>query len=207
MPRIGGKAASERNPTAALADIATGLRDEATVISDHVTEPTEPPVLAPFVALGPRCEAAPGEYGLVIESIREGFLLHYGTPRILAGLDSDLALLTGDHMYALGLERLAALGDLEAVRELADLISLCAQIAAEPAGDEAPDALWLASATAIAAGATSEHDAAKAALRDCEEAAPSLLWAAARSAASAAGLAEALEEVAEAIESRPDGSS
>jgi hypothetical protein len=177
------------------------------VISDHITDPTEPPILAPFVALGPRCHAAPREYGLVIESIREGYLLHYGTPRILAGLDSDLALLAGDHMYALGLERLAGLGDLEAVRELADLISLCAQIAAETAGDEATNALWLACATAIAAGGTSEHDAAKAALRRGDEAASSLLWAAARSGASAAGIAAVLDEVAEAIESRADGSS
>ena len=38
--------------------------------------------------------------------------------------DPDLALLLGDQLYALGLSRLAALGDLEAVAELADLISL-----------------------------------------------------------------------------------
>jgi hypothetical protein len=198
---------SASEPASALIDLAAALRDEDTVISEHVREPTERPILAPFVALGPRCEASPGEYGLVIESIREGYLLHYGTPRILAGLDSDLALLAGDHMYALGLERLAGLGDLEAVRELADLISLCAQIAAETAGDEATNALWLACATAIATGGTSEHDAAKAALRRGDEAAPSLLWAAARSGASAAGIAAVLDEAAEAIESRADGSS
>ena len=38
--------------------------------------------------------------------------------------DPDLALLAGDRLYALGLERLAALGDLEAVAELADVIAL-----------------------------------------------------------------------------------
>src|SRR4051794_19315272 len=128
---------SASEPASALIDLAAALRDEATVISDHVADPIEPPILGPFIALGPRCQASPREYGLVIESIREGYLLHYGTPRILAGLDSDLALLAGDHMYALGLERLAGLGDLEAVRELADLISLSAQIAAEPVGDGA----------------------------------------------------------------------
>jgi len=36
-------------------------------------------------------------------------------------------LLAGDHLYALGLARLAALGDLDAVAELADVISLSAQ--------------------------------------------------------------------------------
>ena len=46
----------------------------------------------------------------------------------MVGADADLALLAGDYLYALGLERLAALGDLEAVRELSDLISLSAQL-------------------------------------------------------------------------------
>ena len=47
---------------------------------------------------------------------------------MVAGADRDLALLAGDYLYALGLERLAALGDLDAVRELSDLISLAAQV-------------------------------------------------------------------------------
>ena len=51
----------------------------------------------------------------MIEAVREGYLLHYGEPRIVVGADTDLALLAGDYLYALGLERLAALGDLEAV--------------------------------------------------------------------------------------------
>src|SRR4029077_15351789 len=131
-------------------------------ISDHVTEPTEAPVLGPFVALGPRCQASPRDYSLVIESIRAGYLLHYGSPRILAGLDPDLALLAGDHLYALGLDRLAGLGDLEAIRELADLISLCAQLGGER---DATGWLWLASTTAIAAGGGPEHEAAREALR------------------------------------------
>jgi hypothetical protein len=191
----------------ALAEIADGLREEGTVISDHVTNPTEPPVLGPFAALGPRCQQAPREYSLVIESIREGYLLHYGRPRVLADLDPDLALLAGDHLYALGLDRLATLGDLEAVRELADLISLCAQLADGGAeSGDAATALWLASVTAVAAGGSPEHEAAKAALRGNEDAAPSLLSAAARTSAAAAGLTAALGEVAEAIESRVDAS-
>ena len=44
--------------------------------------------------------------------------------------DPDLALLAGDRLYALGLERLVALGDLEAVRELADVIALCSLLVA-----------------------------------------------------------------------------
>jgi hypothetical protein len=34
---------------------------------------------------------------------------------MLAGHDRDLALLAGDYLYALGIERLAALGDTEAI--------------------------------------------------------------------------------------------
>ena len=59
--------------------------------------------------------------------------------------DPDLALLAGDRLYALGLERLAALGDLDAVAELADVIALCAQAHAE--GDPArAEAIWEAGA-------------------------------------------------------------
>lgn len=190
-----------------LVDIAAALRDEGTVISYHVVEPTEAPILGPFAALGPRCQTSPRDYALVIESIREGYLLHYGQPRVLADLDLDLALLAGDHLYALGLDRLATLGDLEAVRELADLISLCAQLA--DGGNESGDAataLWLASVTAVATGGSPEHEAAKAALCRNDDDAPSLLSAAARTGAAAAGLTAALGEVAEAIESRADAS-
>ena len=50
-------------------------------------------------------------------------------------------MLAGDRLYALGLERLAAIGDLEAVAELADVIALCAQAHAE--GDPArAEAVW-----------------------------------------------------------------
>ena len=84
----------------------------------------------------------PAEYALVVEAVREGYLLHYGEPRLLAGHDSDLGLLAGDYLYALGIERLAALGDTEAVLVLADLISACAHHHAE--GSERPGAGALA---------------------------------------------------------------
>ena len=185
-----------------LTEIARGLREEGTVISDHVVEPATPPILGSFVALGPRCQADAAEYARVIESIREGYLLHYGEPRIVVGADEDLRLLAGDHLYALGLERLAGLGDLEAVRELADLISLCGLVGVERRGEAA--ALWVGSATAIAAGGGPEHEAAKAALRSGEPTAAAALLAAARDRAEAAGLGGPLGELAEAIESAAD---
>lgn len=76
-----------------------------------------------------------------IEAVHEGYLLHYAEPRAFAGMDADLSLLAGDALYALGLSRVAAAGDLEAVAELADLISAAARAHAE--GDLAGvEALW-----------------------------------------------------------------
>ena len=63
---------------------------------------------------------------LLVEMIYEGYLLHYGAGRVVAPAEADLGLLAGDRLYALGLARLVALGDTEAVAELADTIPLSA---------------------------------------------------------------------------------
>ena len=114
--------------------------------------------------LGRRSEnGRPGpELALVLESILEGYLLHFGRSRLLDTADEDLRLLAGDHLYALGLSRLARLGDLDAVRALADLITLCARAHADaganggPAG--APAALWLLTALAVGGGSWPEYE-------------------------------------------------
>lgn len=93
--------------------------------------------------------AAPGERRFVLEAVYEGYLLHYGTARAFQGMDEDLRLLAGDALYALGLSRLAGAGDLEAVAELADLISASAQAHAEGRPEDA-EGLWAASAVALA---------------------------------------------------------
>ena len=103
-------------------------------------------------------------YALLVEAIREGALLHYGTGRVVAPDDPDLALLAGDRLYAIGLDKLAALGDVDAVAELADLISLVAQAQAEDDAARA-DAVWEAGARAVGAGTSPDHEAAKAAWR------------------------------------------
>jgi hypothetical protein len=84
----------------------------------------------------------------VLEVVYEGYLMHYGRPRAFAGMDDDMRLLAGDALYALGLRRLADAGDLEAVAELADLISACARAHAEGRAEDA-EALWEASALAL----------------------------------------------------------
>jgi hypothetical protein len=126
------------DPAAVLRSLAAQLREEDTPVSPHVIDPGEEPSLGSLVAAGPRAAAAPAEYAFVIEAVREGYLLHYGAPRLLAGHDPDLALLAGDYLYALGIERLAALGDTAAVHVLADLISACAQLHAEGHEDQVP---------------------------------------------------------------------
>jgi hypothetical protein len=68
---------------------------------------------------------------LPIAAAREGQRLHAGVPRLVTEADPDLALLGGDRLYALGVDRLAAAGDLAGVAALADVISECAQAQAD----------------------------------------------------------------------------
>jgi hypothetical protein len=98
--------------------------------------------------------------------------------------DADLALLLGDQLYALGLARLAGLGDLDAVAELADVISLVAQ--AQAAGNPAlAGAVWEAGAAAVGWGPGAGHHGAKALARAGHpDAFEALRAAAAESAAS-----------------------
>ena len=113
------------------------------------------PSLAPYVVADPgpaRFDAALGERLHVLEAVYEGYLLHYGSPRLFEEMDEDLRLLAGDALYALGLARLADSGDLPAVAELSDLISRSAQAHAEGRGAKA-EALWDASASALLPGA------------------------------------------------------
>jgi hypothetical protein len=92
--------------------------------------------------------------------------------------DPDLALLAGDRLYALGLARLAELGDLDAVAQLADVISLAAQAHAEGDGERA-DAIWAAGVAAVGHGGGPELEAAKASARAGDAGAARALRAAA----------------------------
>jgi hypothetical protein len=110
------------------------------------------PALAPYAVADPhppRFDGDLGERNFVLEAVYEGYLLHYGVPRLFDGMDGDLRLLAGDALYALGLARLAESGDLPAVAELSDLISCSAQAHAEGRG-EAVEALWDSAARVLA---------------------------------------------------------
>jgi hypothetical protein len=126
--------------------------------------PTDDGALGAAAAAGPRSTGREADVAFVIEAIREGELLHYGASRIFAAIEPDLALLAGDRLYALGLARLAEMGDVEAVSELADVIALCAQARAEGQPDLA-DAVWQAGVAAVGWGASDALQAAKVAAR------------------------------------------
>jgi len=115
---------------------------------------------ARLAAEGPRAAGRREEYELLVEAIYEGYLLHYGTPRVVLVPDADLGLLAGDRLYAMGLARLVALGDNEAVLELADTITLSAL--AQGAGElDLAEAVWTAGARAVGWGSSELHSQAK----------------------------------------------
>ncbi len=76
--------------------------------------------------------------------------MHYGRPRLFAPPDRDNALLLGDYLYAHGLVRVASLREVAAVSDLAELISLCAQLRA--GGLEGDGPAWAASAALLGRG-------------------------------------------------------
>ena len=135
--------------------IATLIEDSTR--PDHGARPQSPATVA---AAGPRTRARREEYELLVEAIYEGYLLHYGAPRVVSAAEADLGLLAGDRLYAIGLGRLVALDDTAAVAELADTITLSAL--AQGAGEQAlADAVWAAGARAVGWGSSEGHRRAK----------------------------------------------
>jgi hypothetical protein len=106
-------------------------------------------------------------YALGLETIYEGYLVHYGLPRLFAPPDDDTALLLGDYLYAHGVARISALHDVAAVADLSELISLCSQVRAEGIDGDGP--LWAATAALLGRGVL---DDARTALRLHSDPAP-----------------------------------
>ncbi|MGP0102571.1 MAG: hypothetical protein ACLPUT_13255 [Solirubrobacteraceae bacterium] len=169
-------AAQERTGEGALARLRTLLRREGGLMATLV-EP-EPTVAAPgarngngarnghgaspgsIAANGPRAAGRREEYELLVEAIYEGYLLHYGAPRVVRMPEADLKLLAGDRLYAIGLARLVELGDTLAVAELADTITLSA-LAQGAGASKLADAVWAAGARAVGWGCSEAHARAK----------------------------------------------
>lgn len=144
------------------------LREEGGLIATLVDPREEPdrrgsrPAASPAAVLteAPRTRERGEEYELLVEAIYEGYLLHYGRPRVVRADEADLSLLAGDRLYAIGLARVVALGDTLAVAELADTITLCAL--AHGAGDPAlAEAVWAAGTRAVGWGPSEAHRRAK----------------------------------------------
>jgi hypothetical protein len=159
--------------------MAVGAATESTLWADCLLPESERDRTPVFSPLGePR-------YALGLETIYEGYLVHYGRPRLFTPLDDDTALLLGDYLYAHGVARISALHEVAAVADLSDLISLCSQLRAEEADGDGP--LW--AATAALLGRPELADA-RAALRLRSD--PTPLEAAARAAAGDEAVDEAL---------------
>jgi len=132
----------------------------ASVESAHEANGADEESPARIAARGPRTERQAEQYELLVEAIYEGYLLHYGAPRVVRAADADLRVLAGDRLYAIGLARLVELGDTRAVAELADTITLSAL--AQGAGDTAlAGAVWAAGARAVGWGSSDLHSRAK----------------------------------------------
>ena len=108
--------------------LASGAAAESPLWAEALrAHPEREPVFSPL---------APDRFALGLETIYEGYLLHYGRSRLFDPPDPEAALLLGDYLYAHGLVRVAELGEVEAVATLAELISVCAHLRAEQeAGD------------------------------------------------------------------------
>ncbi len=155
-------------PTSSLTDVWDAIADGASAESPLWAaalraDPEREPVFSTLLA-EPR-------YALGLETIYEGYLLHYGRPRLFAPADRDTGLLLGDYLYAHGLVRVAERNEVDAVADLAALISLCAQLRADgaPGDGEA----WAATAALLGRGALAgQRDPAALAAAAIETASP-----------------------------------
>lgn len=169
----------------ALAEVAAQLNADGgllanTLLPANQIEPAaDDPALGALAAGGPLSAGREQQIAAIVEAVYEGYLLHGCQSRILSVADSDLNILTGDRLYALGLAQLAQLGDLDSVRELSDVIAISSQarvINNEPLAAAA----WQLAASAIGWGSSPASEAAKAEVARDHQVAAAALRAAAR---------------------------
>lgn len=166
-----------------MADVWAAIVGEAAAESrlwaDVTLAPADRQEVAVFSPLGEE------RFALGLETIYEGYLVHYGRSRLFAAADRDTAILLGDYLYAHGLVRVSEQEDVAAVANLSELISLCSLLQGERRTGDGP--LWAAHAALLATGGL---ESARAALRDRDD--PAELLALARAAAGETAVATAL---------------
>jgi hypothetical protein len=124
--------------------IAGEAAAESRLWDDALKASDERELVAVFSLLGEE------RYALGIETIYEGYLLHYGRPRLFTPKDRDTTLLLGDYLYAHGLVRIEQVWSVDAVNDLAELIAMCAYLQAE--GIVGDGAAWSATAALLGRG-------------------------------------------------------
>jgi hypothetical protein len=130
--------------TAAAAEESRLWADAALPADEQAREPVFSPL-------------APDRHAIGLETIYEGYLAHYGRSRLFGPADRDTALLLGDYLYAHGLVHIAASGDVKAVADLAELISLCAQLRAD--GLTGDGLAWAATSSSLGDGGSAGPEA------------------------------------------------
>jgi hypothetical protein len=143
-------------------EIAHGATRESPLWEEALLPRSERRAEAVFSALVPD-----PRFALGVETIYEGYLLHYGRARIFAPPDGDVTLLLGDALLAHGLVRIAETGSIAAVGDVAELLSLCAQARADGLDGDGP--AWAATSALLACGGLDE---ARSALRDDRDPGP-----------------------------------
>lgn len=178
------------------------LRDEA----DAAGAPVEwipgvraEPALGDLVLASAADPPARAEAAFALEAVFEGFLSHQGRPRLFGSGDEDVALLTGDLLYALGLRAVASAGDIASVRVLADLIGCSAGLASE-GRLQALAPLWTAQAVVLGDPPTEARETIPAGFRAGGDREGTTVAASAREAALAAGADGAFDQATEALQ-------
>jgi hypothetical protein len=136
--------------------IALEAERESELWASALRSPAEREHLAVFSRL---CEP---RFALGLETIYEGYLVHYGRPRLFARREPETMLLLGDYLYAHGLVRVAAEDDVSAVADLAELISLASRLRAQGGGDDGP--AWAETAAGLGGGRQTEVEVVEEAL-------------------------------------------
>jgi hypothetical protein len=183
----------------ALRQLAARIAEEGPPLTVVGEPPTVGPAFGRLAAAGPRTAANPGRYAFVVEAVREGYLCHYETSRVLDDPDPDLALLAGDLFYAIGISALSELDDIESVRLLSDLIGVSAELRSGGRRIEA-ESMWIAGVMALSCGSDAEYEQQRQALARGEGGALEVLASWSQRCGNTNGLSRNLREARKAID-------